>query len=154
MGGSYGNTFTVWRLNGKGIGKRKQFKIPKVGEQSDVWTVAVSPDGKRVVTGHMDSSITLWNVDKGKQVANFFVQNASTMAVTFGSDGTVFATAQQDGSVRIFETTSGRHLARLVAHDGAAKTVDFHPQDGTTLITGGEDGRIVVWRTPQSSFAG
>jgi len=48
--------------------------------------------------------------------------------------------------VHLWEVESRRTLARIAAHQGAALTVAFHPADGVTIATGGEDGAIRVWR--------
>lgn len=144
--GGYGNTFTIWKLDSTlDLGGRHEQTIPKVGQKSDVGVVAFSPDGKVLLTGHMDSSITLWDVKGNKQIHNFYVPNASTWDAAWCPDGTLFATAQQDGCVYLWDRETATPLAKLKGHDGAARTVAFSPMEWEMFASGGEDGKLVVW---------
>jgi WD40 repeat protein len=146
--GSAGDSFVRWDLERLSwpVGGRRVRRVPKASPQSDVHCVAFSPDGRHLATGHMDSSISLWDMDSGKPMYDWYVQDCSTMDVEFSPCGTVLATAQQDGKVHLWEVASRRALARLGPHQGAALTVAFDPADGMTIATGGEDGAIRIWR--------
>jgi len=139
--GSQANWFGVWQVGGK----NKKHKVPKVAEQSDVWSVDVCADGERVVTGHMDSSISVWDLKKGKQLHNFYVRDASTIQVRFGSDNTLFATAHQNGNVYFWDYESAQLLGAIAAHKGGARTISFSKRDGSVFATGGDDGEIACW---------
>jgi WD40 repeat protein len=146
--GSYTDHFAVWELDrlSSPLGARKKHRVPKVGDQSDVWSIAYSPDGRRLATGHMDSSMSIWDMERGRQLHNWYVQDCSVRDLEFSPCGTVLATAQQDGKVHLWETETRRALARLPAHQGSASSVAFNPADGVTIATGGEDGAIRIWR--------
>ena len=146
--GSYENYFAVWNLErlSRPIGAVAKHRIPRVAENSDVYSVAYSPDGRRLATGHLDSSISLWDMETGREMYNWYVPDASTRDVVFSPCGTVLATAQQNGKVLLWETETHKTLGALQAHQGAALAVAFNPADGVTMVTGGEDGFIRVWR--------
>jgi len=144
-GGGYGNTFTLWSLKAGVFGGRKEITIPKVTAQSDCWTVAFSPDGKRIVTGHMDSSITLWDVHRRKQIHNFFMQDVSVHDVAWSPDGTLFATAMQNGRVYLWNAEQGVDVAVLTGHGGAARSVAWSPAEWGLLATGDEKGEVYLW---------
>jgi WD40 repeat protein len=94
----------------------------------------------------MDTSISIWDMEKGKQLHNWYVRDRSVMDVEFSPCGTVLATAQSDGKVHLWEAGTHRKLVLLTAHEGAALSLAFNPIDGTTLATGGEDGTIWFWQ--------
>ncbi len=144
--GSTTNYFMVWNLEKPAKPKHKKYKVPKVSEQSEVFAVAFSPDGRRLATGHMDASITVWDMEKGKQMHNWYVANASVMDVTFSPCGTVLATGQNNGNTYLWETASRKMLFVLPAHEGATESVAYNLADGVTLATGGKDGMIKIWR--------
>jgi WD40 repeat protein len=146
--GSHADFFAVWNLQRLSwpVGARKKHRVPRVSEQSDVHSIAFSPDGRRLATGHMDTSISIWDMEKGRQMHNWYVRDTSIMDVKFSPCGTVLATAQQDGKVHLWETETHRKLCRLDAHEGAATALAFNPADGTTLASGGEDGAIWIWQ--------
>jgi hypothetical protein len=51
-------------------GKRKREFIGHTGE---VWAVAVSPDGRYLVSGSNDQTVRLWNVGTGELLVSFFI---------------------------------------------------------------------------------
>lgn len=146
--GSHEDWFAVWNLERLSwpLGARKTHRVPRVADQSDVHSIAFTPDGRRLATGHMDASMSIWDMEKGREMHNWYLPECSVMDLTFSPCGTVLATAQQDGKVHLWETESKRKLALLRAHEGAALSVAFNPADGVTLATGGEDGTIRIWQ--------
>jgi len=48
--------------------KVREFK----GHTGDVWTVAISPDGSKVLSGSTDQTIKLWDIETGKIILNLF----------------------------------------------------------------------------------
>ena len=57
--------------------------------------------------------------------------------------------AQETGALRgrILDADSGMPLAQLEDHIGPIIALDWAP-DGSTLISGGEDGTAIMWRLP------
>jgi WD40 repeat protein len=149
VAGGYDDTFSIWDLESRGFlgfGRRKTVTIPKVDKQSDVTSVAFSPDGKHILTGHMDSSVTLWKAKDRKELLDLYVPDASTYQVAFSPDGTLFASAQEDGKVYLWDSGTGDRLAGLAAHKGAVTAIAFSPVEGEILASGGEDGKVVIWQ--------
>jgi WD40 repeat protein len=131
----------------RGAGRRPRIAVDAngrtaVSEQSNVQSIALSPGGRRLATGHMDTSLSIWDMEKGRQMHNWYVPDSSVLSVKFSPCGTVLATALEDGNVSLWETESHLKLHRLSAHEGAALSVAFNPADGVTLATGGADGVI------------
>src|SRR5262249_44388885 len=54
-----------------------------------------------------------------------------------------FAVAGNDGSVLVFAVEAGKSAAVLEGHKGAVNAVAFS-QDGTLLVTGGDDGVVRI----------
>jgi len=146
--GSHKDYFAIWNLDRLSwpIGALKKHKVPNAAAQSEVVSVAYSADGRRFATGHLDTSLSIWDMEDGRQMHNWYVHNCSAMDVEFSPCGTVLATAQQDGNVHLWDVETRRGFARLNAHEGSASTVVFDPTAAGTIATGGEDGSIRVWR--------
>jgi WD40 repeat protein len=73
------------------------------------------------------------------------VPDASTWTVRWSPDGTLLATAHQDATAYLWDARTVRRLAALREHRGPVLSLAFSP-DARTLASGGEDGRIVLWR--------
>lgn len=138
--GNYDKTFEIWDMV---TGKGRQFTVSKV-TKSSVVAAAFSPDGKKFVTAHNDSSIVVFDTETQKETANFFIQDAATNDVAFSPDGKLFATAHQNGNVYLWKADDASRLAMIKAHAAGCTHISFSP-DGTKLATGGEDKYLRVW---------
>ena len=136
------NKFILLNLQ---TGEGRSYTVSKVDKNSDVGSIAFSPSGKWLATGHMDSSIALWNLDLYKEAHNFFVPNQSTWCVAFSPDSKVLATALQGGEIHLWDVASGRLHGGLRGHTAGARVLAFSP-DGKNLASGGEDKSILLWR--------
>ncbi|MEC9367988.1 MAG: hypothetical protein VX871_04780 [Pseudomonadota bacterium] len=63
-GGGHG-FLTAYDLNGRRLGEF-------VGHTGDVWALAVSPDGKLLLSGSDDQTVRLWNVASRENIATLF----------------------------------------------------------------------------------
>jgi WD40 repeat protein len=68
------------------------------GHSSLVNTVAFSPDGKRIVSGSLDTMIRVWNAGTGEMAAEY--GNSSIVnSVVFSPDGKRIASGSSDSGV-------------------------------------------------------
>jgi len=139
--GAATNKFALWDLR---TGKGEVLTVPKVHPESDVSEISFSPDGEFILTGHGDSSISVWTVREKKLLRNFYVQDAGTTTVAFSPDGKVFATGHTNKHIYIWETETGTRLAVLKRHDAAINRLAFSP-DGARLASTGEDNSLIIW---------
>lgn len=57
------------------------------GHTHAVYSIDVSPDGRRVVTGSWDGSVRLWDLETGKALASVADHQGAVMRVAFAPDG-------------------------------------------------------------------
>lgn len=69
------------------------------GHQDRISTVAISPDGKTIASGSRDSTIRLWDLSSGKEIAVFTGHSAYVNRVAFSDDGRWLYSASDDGNV-------------------------------------------------------
>lgn len=149
--GGDGNTYSRWAraptLLGLGPESWQETRrtISRVSKESGLSSLDVSGDGKRLATGHNDSSIVLFDLANGREIFNVYVKDAATRDVKLSPEGALLATAQQDKTVYLWDTSTGKQMAALEKHVDAVTSLAFSP-DGKTLASGGEDRRIILWR--------
>ncbi len=109
---------------------------------SELTSVAVSADGRHVVTGYRDAA-RLWEAATGKLVHRFGGHSFAVLSVAITTDGHYIVT--HDGTApRLWDATTGSELRRFEGHDKQLLSVAITP-DGRYLVAGGEEGAAVLW---------
>ena len=108
--------------------------------------VAVSPDGRRLVTGSADASLRLWNADTLEPIGEPLVgHQGSVSSVVFSPDGRRLASGSADDTVRLWDADSGQQIGvPLSGHQGAVSSVVFS-SDGRRLASGSADATVRLW---------
>ncbi len=97
--------------------------------------VALSRDGKSVLTGSEGSGARLWDALTGLPIGKPIEHQGSVEAVAFSPDGKTIATAGSDKTVRLWDAASGHPIGKPMEHDQDVHFVAFSP-DGKTIVTG------------------
>ena len=76
--------------------------------------------------------------------------------VEFNADGSRIATGGNDGDIRVWTVPDGTRLRSMHGHEGKVRGLIW--MDDQTLVSGAEDGRLLVWdlnteATTQSAIA-
>src|SRR5215211_6068647 len=106
-------------------------EIALVAHDYGAWSVAVSPDGKYVVSGGGDSTARLWEIETGKQISTM-LHGGTVWTVAFSPDGRYVVSSSDDKITRIWEAQTGKEIARLT-RDDVAPSVVFSP-DGRYVL--------------------
>jgi RNA polymerase sigma factor (sigma-70 family) len=113
-----------------------------------VWTVAFSPDGKRIAAGTggvlpTAGELRVWDVASG--ALQFSLPCArSVRCVIFSPDGQRLATAEHDGAARVRDAATGDVLLTLRGHASLPDAVTYSA-DGKLLATCSWDGTVKLW---------
>jgi WD40 repeat protein/tetratricopeptide (TPR) repeat protein len=112
------------------------------GHGGAVTAVAITPDGKRVITGSEDRAARVWDAETGAVIAELKGHDGAVTAVALTPDGRV-VTASEDDTARIWEASSGSPLAELKGHAAGVTALAVMP-DGR-IVTGSDDRTARIW---------
>ena len=128
--------------------RRRDFKelFTLKGHSGGVWSVAFSPDGKRLASGSSDQTIKFWDTVTGKELLSLKRHSGVVLSVAFSPDGKRLASGSFDKTIKLWDTVTGTELLTLKGHSGNVLSVGFS-SDGNRLAAGNFDRTIKLWDT-------
>ncbi|KAJ8589382.1 WD40 repeat-like protein [Rhizopogon salebrosus TDB-379] len=139
---SHDGSLRVWNLQtGKQTGNDWR------DGESGVNTIALSLDGKKVISGSGDAVVRLWDVDMGKVIAKWTGHNSGVVHICWNRDGRWVVSGDDEGTARVWDVESGKTV--LVIETGLTQVwaVIYSP-DTTMIATGGhkrEEEYLKIW---------
>lgn len=114
------------------------------GHTDQVIGSAFSPDGKYVLTGSLDKTVRLWEVETGQEVRKFIGPTGEVARVAFSPDGKYVAAAVfGEGTVRLWNTQTGE-AEHVLRPPSPTRDVFFLP-DGRHVITATWTPPALLW---------
>ena len=117
-----------------------QLCLPHPGS---VLAVAVSPDGRTIVTGGADGTARLWDTATGRALGAPLAHGAPVRAAAFRPGSRTFATAS-GATVQFWDSADGHRLGSPLSAPGNVLALAFS-KDARWLATAGDDQAAKVW---------
>jgi WD40 repeat protein/serine/threonine protein kinase len=131
-------------------------ELMTLGYYGLLWSVAFSPDGKRIVSAHHGAGVSgqygpgiikVWDVETGAELMTLSGHQAPVRSAAFSPDGARIVSGSEDSTIRLWDAESGSELITLEGHGkGNVVSVAFSP-DGNTLAAASRDRIIVMEST-------
>ncbi|MBP1665818.1 MAG: vgb 1, partial [Bacteroidetes bacterium] len=110
--------------------------------KGNINSIALSPDGKSILTGSQDSTARLWDLN-GNLMQVFKGHQDIIFSVAFSHDGKNILTGSGDKTARLWDL-AGNIIQEYKGHPGIVFSVTFSP-DGKTILTGSMDKTARLW---------
>ena len=109
-----------------------------------VFSVAITSDGSRAVSGGDDGVVRVWDLAAGQEQATLTGHTRPVWSVAITPDGARAVSGSSDGSVRVWDLAAGQEQATLTGHTRPVWSVAITP-DGARAVSGSGDGSMRVW---------
>jgi WD40 repeat protein len=143
-----------------------KLKLWDVTTGSPIWnvnadhviSVAFSPNGRAVLSGSANRTLTLRDLRTGRPIRTFTGHSWPVTSVAFSSDGNFVLSGAFDdpdlsgtgetpgrgrGEVKLWDVATGTVIHTFTEHSGSVKSVAFSPDD--RLVLAGDDNVMTLW---------
>ncbi|KAG8704636.1 hypothetical protein FRC08_002124, partial [Ceratobasidium sp. 394] len=130
----------------QGVEKEWTRCLRRISVPSEVWSVAVSSDSHRIVSGSNDGTVRIWDAETGDPVLEPLKGHTGVVfSVAFSPNGRWIASSSIDMTIRIWDAETGEaRLNPLRGHSNWVRSVAFS-LDGRRIVSGSSDKTVCVW---------
>ncbi|GAB3241627.1 nSTAND1 domain-containing NTPase [Kineosporia babensis] len=134
------------------LSSRSEYRGEFTAHEAAVSEVALTPDGKTLLTASRDSTVGVWDLSAPGYPRSASLTDHRTWlrAVAVSPDGTMAATGGDDHTVVLRDLRTRVRSAVLNGHSGGVRDVAFSP-DNSLLASADEDGEVVLWDVTRRS---
>ena len=115
-------------------------------EGHDNWVnaIAITPNGKFIISGSNDLTIRIWDLKTGDLIKTIEGHENWVSSVSLTPNGKFIVSGAFDHTIRIWELETGRLVNTLKGHKSWINTVAVTP-NGEFIISGSNDNSICIW---------
>jgi WD40 repeat protein len=118
--------------------------LPPAPNGSNVYSVAWSPDGKRLAAGDGDGNVEVFDVRSGNRLAGARLHTAHVYSLVWSEDGRRVVSGSEDRTVRVWDPENCNEFLRLDTPSCENHQLLWSP-DGRKIIAAGNNGEVSIW---------
>ncbi|EKQ70196.1 WD40 repeat-containing protein [Leptolyngbyaceae cyanobacterium JSC-12] len=139
-----GNTIKLWDI--------EQLKPIRTltGHLDIIPAIAITPDGKHLLSGSADKTIGIWELSTGRQLSKLALHSDTVLALALSSDGQTLASSSFYDPITLWDLEAGYKRYGLMGHSARIDALAFRPslgkeKLGEMLASGSSDLTIKLW---------
>jgi WD40 repeat protein len=106
--------------------------------------LALSPDGRRLLTAGADGSARYWDIATGKEIYRLPSNGGQVYDVAISPDGTKLLSCSGDRLIHVYDAATGKEVKQLRGHTDEVIGVAISP-DGRMVASSGYDCELRLW---------
>jgi WD40 repeat protein len=107
-----------------------------------IYGLSFSPDGELLVSGGVDRTIKIWNLEKNRIVPTKQKHDAVVRNIKFSPNGQMFASASLDGTVKLWDRQG--NLIYTFRYGDYVYDISFN-KDNNKLAASGRNKGVIIW---------
>ncbi|KAG2338954.1 WD40 repeat-like protein, partial [Suillus weaverae] len=107
-----------------------------------IWTIALSPDGKKVVSGSEVGAVRLWDIATSRVITKWTGHTKLVVSICWSRDGRKVLSGANDGTARQWNAESGETILEPIVTGHEHVWAVVYSPDMTLIATGGLDGPL------------
>ncbi len=135
-------TISIWDLKTGKCSKRLK------GHNAMVWSVAITPDGKRILSSSNDQTVRVWDVESGLEKIKLQGHIGTIWSVVAFADNIhALSAGVTDKTIRLWELVSGKCIKTIKCgykNSDSVFSVAVN-KAGTRVVSGHQSGQLRLW---------
>lgn len=115
-----------------------------MGHAGEVNTVAITPDGKNIVSGSDDKTVKVWDLNSRTLQHTLRGHQDWVYSVAISPDSKTIVSGSKDKTIKLWNLATGKQIHTLRGHSSYVNSVAISP-DSTTIASGSYDKTVKVW---------
>ncbi|KAK3746418.1 hypothetical protein QZH41_012767, partial [Actinostola sp. cb2023] len=135
--------YQVWKFLPEPMGKKSASPsvLAELDHDTEVNSVDLDPTNTLVVTGTMDGTVLLWNIDQQMILSQHPIHKGNVHSVLFSPDGQRILSCGADHFMRVIDV----HTGTEVFSRDTGQEIRCAVWDGQMVLAGCESGDLQIW---------
>ncbi|MFM5946390.1 MAG: WD40 repeat domain-containing protein, partial [Dolichospermum sp.] len=116
-----------------------------------VRAIALTPDGKTVISGSNDETIKIWDLETGEEKLTFKGHSSWVTAIAVTPDGKTVISGSWDNTIKIWDLANRKEIATFTGEGRIMRCAVA--SDGVTIVAGEAPGRLHFLRLQGKEFS-
>ena len=117
--------------------------------ENDIFALAVTTNGEKLVSGGKDNFIRIWDIKERKLTTSLNVHKSTITSVAISPDDKIFASGDANKEIILWDLANPKKLRTLKGHKNTVNALTFSPEGASKysgcLASGSLDGTIRFW---------
>jgi hypothetical protein len=106
--------------------------------------MALSPDGRTVLSGEINGQVILWDAETGQEIYLLNGHRETITGVAFAQDNRTALSSSEDGNIIVWNLNTGDEVRHFDGIDGIISGIQVSA-DGQTVLACGAGEQIMLW---------